>query len=206
MDASFCIVASISVDLSVSLSSSINRLVYPVTSSTKASLWRWWCSCWKGHVKCTPEVSCAIQSSNKEDTNTHVDGPARLPWPCPWISISSVEEYDCVEIPKAVRRECCIFLRVSACIRHIALVAPSRRLTSIAMEHGTRSKQPVASLSKVAREVWVVVARLYDSSFSMSTSSACLCGRVPHWLSLRVCWISVLYSSLRLNSNPNVPL
>ena len=74
--------------------------------------------------------------------------------------------------------------RVSACIRHMALFAPSRRLASMAMEQGTRSKHPVASLSKVARVVRVVAARFYDRSLSIRTSSACRCGLVPHWLLL----------------------
>ena len=53
-----------------------------------------------------------------------------------------------------------MFLRVSACILHIFLVAPYRRLANIATLHGTLSKQPVASLSNVANVVFVLMARL----------------------------------------------
>ena len=101
-----------------------------------------------------------MQSSNKDDTKTQVGGPARLPWPCPWISIESVEWYVSLESPKAVRSWWWTCLRVSACIRHMFLFAPRRRLANIAIVHGTLSKQPVASLSNVARVVLVVFARL----------------------------------------------
>ena len=49
---------------------------------------------------------------------------------------------------------------MSACILHELTSAPSRLLASIAMVHGTLSKQPVASLSNVARVVFVDWARL----------------------------------------------
>ena len=72
---------------------------------------------------------------------------------------------------------CC---SVSACIRHMFLVAPSCQLKSIATVHGTRSKHPVVSLSNVANVVLVVSVMLYVSSFNINASSACQCGRPPH--------------------------
>ena len=68
--------------------------------------------------------------------------------------------------------------------------APSRRLASIAIVQGTLSKHPVASLSNVARVVFVVCAMLYVSSLSMRASSAWRCGLHPHWLLFRSFFLS----------------
>ena len=156
-----------------------------MTSSTKASLCRVCLSCCVGQQNVSPDPSRSIQSSRREETKTHVGGPARLPCPCPWISNSGEDVYDCLDTPNAVRRLCCMCSRVSAWSLHRFLFAPIRLLASMAIEHGTRSKHPVASLSKVASVVLVFLARLYESSFSIKASSACLCGRQPHWLLLR---------------------
>ena len=107
-------------------------------------------------------------------------GPARLPCPCPWISQVESDVYDVEEVPKAVRRLCSILLRLSACILQMFFVAPSLLLDNIATVQGTRSKHPVASLSKVANVVLVVIAILYVSSLSIRASSACRCGLPPH--------------------------
>ena len=78
--------------------------------------------------------------------------------------------------------EACVgcVVRYQLCRRHMSLLAPTLRLASIATVQGTQSKQPVASLSNVANVVFVVLARLYVSSFSIKTSSACRCGLQPH--------------------------
>ena len=81
MVASRCIVLRTSGSTFRPLSSAAKELAYPVTSSTNASLCRWWWSLFSGQQKWTPRLNLVIQSSSSEETNTHVGGPARLPCP-----------------------------------------------------------------------------------------------------------------------------
>ena len=51
----------------------------------------------------------SMQSNRREETKTHVGGPARLPCPCPWISTLSFDVYVADDSPNAVRSWCCMF-------------------------------------------------------------------------------------------------